>query len=394
MTPGAVAESEARLLRDLVDIPSVSGTEDALARHVAAHLRAAGLDARLDEVGNVIGSTGDAATGPTVMLLGHLDTVPGAPPVRLDGDVLHGRGTVDAKGPLATMVSAGIRLAGRFPGRLLVVGAVDEERASVGARHLLTGVRPDAVVIGEPNGAYGIAVGYKGVLRLRLTVRRPPAHTSSDQETAAEAVAGLWHALRSRLTDGVPAETALFDRIMPTLVGITGDLETAVADVSCRIPPDFDADEFVALVRGLTDGVGIEVTESVPAVRGTRTGPLWRAFATAVRQHGGQPVAKRKLGTSDMNVVGPVWRVPVVAYGPGDSRLCHTAQERISVAEYRLAVDVLTDALLLLAGDLADGRATGPAGDPVTGPAGDRATTGRAGVTTSTRSDDRQETPT
>ena len=42
-----------------------------------------------------------------------------------------------------------------------------------------------------------------------------------------------------------------------------------------------------------------------------------------------------------MNVVGPVWGQNIVAYGPGDSRLDHTPQEHIQLAEYSHAIDVL-----------------------------------------------------
>ncbi|MFL5624027.1 MAG: acetyl-lysine deacetylase, partial [Ktedonobacteraceae bacterium] len=73
----------------------------------------------------------------------------------------------------------------------------------------------------------------------------------------------------------------------------------------------------------------------------TRTTSLSRAFISAIRATDGQPVFKHKTGTSDMNVVGPFWGTDIVAYGPGDSRLDHTPQEHIQVAEYIHAIDVL-----------------------------------------------------
>ena len=42
-----------------------------------------------------------------------------------------------------------------------------------------------------------------------------------------------------------------------------------------------------------------------------------------------------------MNVVGPAWGNNIVAYGPGDSRLDHTPQEHIHIAEYAHAIDIL-----------------------------------------------------
>jgi len=57
-----------------------------------------------------------------------------------------------------------------------------------------------------------------------------------------------------------------------------------------------------------------------------------------------------KTGTSDMNVVAPHWPVPMLAYGPGDSNLDHTPEERLPLAEYLQAVEVLASVLASLAG--------------------------------------------
>ena len=56
-----------------------------------------------------------------------------------------------------------------------------------------------------------------------------------------------------------------------------------------------------------------------------------------------------KTGTSDMNVVGPAWNCPILAYGPGDSSLDHTPDEHVELAEDLRAVDVLEAAILNLA---------------------------------------------
>ena len=73
-----------------------------------------------------------------------------------------------------------------------------------------------------------------------------------------------------------------------------------------------------------------------------------RALLKAIRQAGGTPGFKVKNGTSDMNVVGPVWNTPIVAYGPGDSALDHTPNEHIALSEYKRAIAVLAEALSYL----------------------------------------------
>ncbi len=72
---------------------------------------------------------------------------------------------------------------------------------------------------------------------------------------------------------------------------------------------------------------------------------LTRAFVSAIREEDGSPTYKKKLGTSDMNVLGNHWDVPIVAFGPGDSRLDHTLDERLSLDDYSASIRVLRRAL-------------------------------------------------
>ena len=77
-----------------------------------------------------------------------------------------------------------------------------------------------------------------------------------------------------------------------------------------------------------------------PVMMSARTLPA-RAFRTAIRKFGGIPRQLRKTGTSDMNIYSESWDVPMVTYGPGDSSLDHAPDERISIPEFYLSVDVL-----------------------------------------------------
>ena len=115
------------LLKSMVEIQSLSGREENLARYIEQTFGGLGLDARVDEAGNSVVQTGGDSE-PHIVMLGHMDTVPGNLPVYEQDGKLYGRGTVDAKGPLAVFLVAAARLHERGEGpRLTVVGCVEEE---------------------------------------------------------------------------------------------------------------------------------------------------------------------------------------------------------------------------------------------------------------------------
>src|SRR5207244_3706781 len=99
---------------ELVDIPSESRDEAALAAHVLGVLREGGVDAR--DAGDTCVLAGASARGdrPLVLLAGHLDTVPAQDnrPGRREGGAVHGLGAADMKGALAVMVELALAGAG------------------------------------------------------------------------------------------------------------------------------------------------------------------------------------------------------------------------------------------------------------------------------------------
>jgi LysW-gamma-L-lysine carboxypeptidase len=347
--PAAAAAGRAvDLLAELLAIPSPSGREGRLAGFLARAMGELGLDARVDGAGNVVGRTG-SGEGPTLLLLGHMDTVDRPMAVRRDGGRLYGRGAADAKGPLAAMVCAAAARP-RFPGTLLVAGTVEEERRSRGAAHLVaTLAAPDLLVVGEPGGWSSVVLGYKGKLDLRYRVERPATHSTNPAAKASELAVAFWQAVVEELGPG--HDHARFDRPAATLRAVEGDMLAATLTVDCRLPPGFDRDRFVAALRDRAGDGSLTVLHHVPAVRADRANPVARGLSAAIRRHGGRPRPLLKTGTADMNLVAPAWPVPMAAYGPGDSSLDHTDDEHVLLDEYLRAVAVLTTALDELAGD-------------------------------------------
>ena len=311
-----------------------------------------GFRASVDDAGNAVGEIGE---GPThVVLLGHIDTVPGEIDVRIEAGELVGRGAVDAKGPLAAFVAAATRPVAGL--RVTVVGAVEEESpTSAGARYRATLGAPDWCVIGEPSGWDAVTVAYKGRLSLRLSLSRSARHGAAPGMTCSEEALALWSTVRAAAeqrthgTDG-------FARLDCRLEGMSGGssdglVERAELRVGYRIPPGIATDELEQELRALaTEHVGeaaieVERIGAEEPARTARTTPLARAFVGAIADAGGKVTFKVKSGTSDMNVLAPAWGCPMVAYGPGDSRYDHTPMERLSLSDYERSISVLKSVL-------------------------------------------------
>lgn len=339
------------LLQRMVEIPSLSGDEGALAAFLVETMRSLSFRAAIDEAGNAVGVLGD---GPReIVLLGHMDTVPGVVPVRIEGGKLYGRGSVDAKGPLAACIAAAAR-AGALPGkRIVVVGATEEEAASSkGARHVARTLSPDFCVIGEPSGTRAVTLAYKGRILLAYEARAGATHSASQVGSILETGVEFWNRIR-RWAEDFNAGKRMFDSLDPALREVRsandGLEESIRLRVSIRIPPGLSPDDVRRQIEGLKGGPGeLRFWGADPAHRAGKNTPLVRAFLQAIREQGLEPAFKIKSGTSDMNVVGPVWRCPIVAYGPGDSALDHTPNEHLDLAEYRQAITILSRVLVLL----------------------------------------------
>ena len=395
-------EAESLLAR-LVEIPSISGDELEASSYLVAAMRSLGYDRyEVDAAGNAVGELGPEDAARTVVLLGHIDTVYGDIPVRVekreDGPVLFGRGSVDAKGPLATFATAAARLGSDWANnhdiRIVVVGAVEEEAAtSKGARFIRDRFNgrneptPDYCIIGEPSGTTRLTLFYKGRILLEMKAGQPMMHSAGPNPGVATTAVDLWNWIGAYGDSFNRDKVKIFDQLLPSLRELRTWTDEAMHDcvwtkIGIRLPLDFQADEFLTELwywarervethsplpsPPFVEGVDAAPKEFLfgndelemafclhgyePAWRSSRNSPLVRGFLAAIREQTNErPRFVSKSGTSDMNVVGPAWQCPIVAYGPGDSSLDHTPNEHIYLDDYWQAVLILEAALRRMA---------------------------------------------
>ena len=345
----SVADIE--LLRGLVSIESLSHNEGAAVSFLRSAMASRGFRLHDSTSGSAIGTIGEGDRH--IVLLGHIDTVPGRIPVRIEDGVLWGRGAVDAKGPLATFVAGASAAAEQLGCRVTVVGATGEEViGSPGANEVATWESPEYCIIGEPSGWDSVCLGYRGTMSLIYRLEQSTRHTAGPGESVAEVAVHFWNALLAELDEWNAGAKNSFGSIGHSLRSFNthGDGLTDVATLSIglRLPPGIDVQRLLGRVRALAGGADVRIDGIQEGYRTTKRSALIPPFLRGIRAAGGKPGFKVKLGTSDMNVVGPTWGCPIVAYGPGDSALDHTPDERVDLVEYLLAVRVLRDVLISL----------------------------------------------
>jgi LysW-gamma-L-lysine carboxypeptidase len=351
------------LLTRIVNIYSPSGKEEEISLFLADEMKKLGFRVRRDEVGNVIGEVGEGS--PVILLCGHMDTVEGEIPVRVEDGQLYGRGSVDAKGPLAAMIVAASKfVADGFPGKILVVGVVDEEKGGTGIQHFVeSGIQPDYAIFGEPSGLEKIVFGYKGIVTVKVTVETPSGHSAAPWlfDNAIEKAMEFWRQIR-KLHLREEKLKSRFYSITSCLTGIKGGNTSASfipshceIVVQLRIPPQLTPEVVFEEVKRKIDRykatnpkvtVSVEMVDVAKAFEADRRSVIVRALAWGIRKTTLNYASfSRKTGTGDMNVLGNALKIPVVTYGPGDSRLDHTPNEHIDIQEYLKSIEVLKKAL-------------------------------------------------
>lgn len=346
-------------LVDLVNTYSPTGSEDTAVRKFLGYLE----NIRAEDIGTDAAGNGYGVlpgNGLTVTVCGHIDTVPGELPVTKEGRNLRGRGAVDAKSSLISLLF-GARLAKDkgFSGTINIIAAVGEEGPGKGIIEVaLSHRKADYAILGEPSGTNGITVGYRGRLLLDITFKTKSYHASAPWmgENAIDMAIDSWSRIKGKY-----GETREFSKVsvaMTSLHGGNADNVTpadSILTLDVRFPPSRKRDELFDEIENMirentgSENSSVDLRSYVdPYVSNLKT-PLVGAFKDSVRAITGEtPKMIFKSGSGDMNILGTSWGIPCITYGPGNPQLSHTNDEVIDIAEVERSAEIVADALVRL----------------------------------------------
>ncbi len=376
-----VADDVTAFLQKLVQAPSISGEEGEVASLIAGEMKKLGYDEVFtDDMGNVAGILKGSGQGENIMFNGHMDQVDVG---RLEaweyepcggiisGGYLHGRGTCDMKGAIASQVYAGAVIKSLdipHRGDIIVTGVVQEEPAEcVGTAYLCDvafaqrGIRLDFVVLGEPSDLK-ISLGHKGRLELEVTTIGRTSHGSAPWRGINAVYKMLPVISRVQTLDAsLPSHKLLGKSTMsltiiscsPGRLSVIPDLCTVSLD--CRFTPDETPEKVMAQIDNILKDIGKGNAEFKGSVRireveevsytGMKTlakklmltwliaeeHPKVVKACDALRELGHEiKFTYWDFGTDGSHTAGKLG-IPTIGYGPGEESLAHTPLERISL---------------------------------------------------------------
>lgn len=363
-------EEAKKFLKRCIEIYSPSEKEKEFSEFLAEFLKKSDFKVYFDNVGNLIAEKGTGK--PVLLLISHLDTIPGELPVEEKEGKIFGRGAVDCKPSLAAMVYSISKFdfKAEIAGKIIFSGIVQEEKDLKGIEEFLkSDIQPDCAIFGEPTKINQICIGYKGRLCIGYRVLTETGHVASAWQyiNAIEVCMEIWKMIKGvcwHLTEMYCPKsiaTKYYNQIIPTVTIISGGILTNCVPSECeiyidiRFPPNIKYDILLTEIRkivldfketyqnqcnikfnvkenisSLIDGFEVKDDELIiGALR-------WSIFNTLKKK----PKLIKKTGTTFINSIGIQYGIPSITYGPGDPKLEHTDKEFIEIDEYLKCIEI------------------------------------------------------
>jgi len=332
----------------MVDVPSVSGAEAALAGAIESALREQAPHLEVLRSGDAVLARTDLGRGTRVLLAGHIDTVPTADnlPSRRDGHLLHGCGTSDMKAGDAVIAHLAATLVAPRHDLTLVFydcEEVEAERNGLGRieRDHRDWLAADLAILVEPtNGT--VEAGCQGTLRVEVTTRGRRAHSARAWlgDNAVHSAGAVLDRLRAYTPREVDIDGCVYREGLQAVRiagGVAGNVvpDECVVTVNFRFAPDRDAGDAESHVREVLDGFELAIIDLSPGALPGLRAPAAQEFLTMTGT-----TASAKYGWTDVSRFAALG-IPALNYGPGDPNLAHTRDEHVDTRQITDAVAVL-----------------------------------------------------
>jgi acetylornithine deacetylase/succinyl-diaminopimelate desuccinylase family protein len=390
--PAEVIELTCKLIR-IESHQDTEGHEKNVTYFIKTFLENEGIEVELQEVidgrSNLIARLRCNGSGPTLLLNGHMDTVPpygmkDAFQPKVENGNIYGRGSVDMKGALAAMIQVLVALKrsdASLKGDVIFVATVGEENYSPGAYHLLkSGVHADYAIVGEPTGMK-VGIAHKGVVWGEAVFEGKSVHGSvPDKGVNAIYKATQW--IGKIVTDYIPELNKREHPILgvPTInVGeINGGTRPVIVPNECvvkfeqRLLPNEKEEKVINHLQTLVD----QLAESDPEMKGTvKELPVFQGVPhraleadpdsllvkTLCRAYENEfTLPTEPIGLqfwTDGALIGDIPGIQTVVCGPGNIEQAHSNEEYISrdqlLAAFRIYLQVAES--LCIKGESANG---------------------------------------
>ncbi len=322
------------LIKQLIQIESISGNEQQIADFIFNYLRKLGFTVEFQDVcddrKNIYARIGE----PQVILSTHMDTVAPFIDFSEDKHFIYGRGSCDAKGIMTAQISAAEKLLNEGYKNFGLLFVVDEEEISQGAVQAnKIPNRSRYIINGEPTGNM-LAVGSKGSLRFKIITEGKTAHSAYPErgESAIEKLLDILYDIRKI---SLPNHKIL-GKTLINIGTIKGGIQANV------VPPQAEALFMMRIVTSVNDIKSL--------IEKTVNGRGQIEYLSDI-----EPVFTHVLGGYETMVAAYTTDIPKlnnwgkpILFGPGNILDAHSDHEKINKKQLINAVDIYMDMVIKL----------------------------------------------
>jgi len=390
-----------KFLQDMVAIPSVTGDEAAIQRHMSTELKKIGLEVDMWDTDweelkkhpgyrpvdrgyegrpNIVATLKGTGGGRSLLLNGHTDVIPVGNgegwsdnpwSAKIENGRIYGRGSCDMKSGVASHVLAVqyLKELGLTPkGDVMINIVIDEEVSGHGTLDtVIRGYKADAGISGETSDL-GVQPACIGRIWFQIDVEGKPAGiqqrylgisaidlgnkiVQAVKELEDHRVATVKHPLYPSAIDSLPCiigsfQAGNYPSAFPASAVLKGSIGTVPSEdheavkqsLVKKIAEVAAADPWMKDHPPVVKFVGYDAEASEIPVGHPIVDVVSRTYTEIT---GKQPVISGRQGAADTRFLNKYADTPTVIFGPGSTAIMHANDEYVSIDDYLTSIKVM-----------------------------------------------------